>query len=222
MLIPKDIEVYPLMGHRSDIRDYATIDLSADTLSRLDVKDEDDLKAYLAKHHQSTQSKYLWGGYLEHRSLYQSDLFKRADSEVRDIHLGIDIWGIVYEQVHAPIDGTIHSFAYNDGALDYGYTLILSHRIDEVQFYTLYGHLGPGYYPSWKEGKSINAGDAIADLGPPDTNGGWLPHLHFQVMMDMEGRVGDFPGVCSRQHLRKWKALCPNPQELIAPLRRKV
>ncbi len=217
-MISSDTFIHPIMGYRHSREVYAKVDLSAGTLKSAGIKDEIDLAAHLATQHQISKARYLWGGYLERRSLYQSDLFLGGAEEIRDIHLGIDIWGIVYEVIHAPLDGLIHSFAYNDQHLDYGYTLILQHDIDGQHFYTLYGHLGDTYYHTWKVGASISAGVAIGDLGPKETNGGWLPHLHFQCILDMESREGDFPGVCSASDKAHYQSICPDPTFLIAPI----
>jgi len=219
-MISSDTPVYPLMGFGHSLDDYACIDLSAIYLEAKKINGEEDLTTYLAKQHQLSKARYLWGGYLEKRSLYQSELFLSSPEKVRDIHLGIDIWGIVYEVIHAPLDGVIHSFAYNNKHLDYGFTLILSHNVDDLDFYTLYGHLGVTYHHTWKVGQKVEAGEVIADIGPKETNGGWLPHLHFQCMLDMEGRAGDFPGVCSSEDEEHFKRICPDPSFLISPIRK--
>ena len=140
------------------------------------------------------------------------------DRHIRDIHLGIDIWGVVYDVIYAPLDGIIHSFAYNQGHLDYGYTLVLQHQVDGHTFFTLYGHLGESYYSSWKVGQVVKAGDALGDIGPKESNGGWLPHLHFQCIQDMESSEGDYPGVCSSADLYRFEQICPDPSFLIAPI----
>jgi len=218
----KDYPLYPIMGERHGPEAYGQVNLSRQHLSGVGVHDEDGLKAYLAATHQASGVRYLWGGYLERRSLYQSDLFKDDPHAIRDIHLGIDIWGIVYDVVHAPLDGIIHSYAYNDHDLDYGYTLILAHTIDDQTFYTLYGHLGDTYYHQWKIGQQIKAGHVIADIGPKETNGGWLPHLHFQCMLDMQDKKGDYPGVCSSRDKEKYQTNCPDPICLIAPIKKRL
>jgi len=48
-------------------------------------------------------------------------------------------------------------------------------------------------------------------LGKPDENGGWPPHLHFQLIRDMQGFVGDYPGVCAKQDLTFYANNCPDP-----------
>ena len=87
-------------------------------------------------------AKYGIGGYAEHRTVYtRSKLFDSYDlsaqqkkmlatspaTEPRRLHLGIDIWGKPHTAVKAPLDGLVHSFAYNDAFGDYGATIILTH-----------------------------------------------------------------------------------------------
>jgi peptidoglycan LD-endopeptidase LytH len=42
-------------------------------------------------------------------------------------------------------------------------------------------------------------------------NGDWPPHLHFQLITDMMGNTGDFPGVCLPEEKQAYKVLCPDP-----------
>ncbi|MCW3074216.1 MAG: Peptidase [Flaviaesturariibacter sp.] len=114
----------------------------------------------------------------------------------RRLHLGIDIWGPAGVPIYAPLEGTVHSFAFNDAYGDYGATLILQHELEGVIFHTLYGHLSLHSIEDKREGQDIAKGDWIAAFGEPAENGYWPPHLHFQVIQDMRGMKGDFPGVC--------------------------
>ncbi|MNY72962.1 hypothetical protein D3C86_2116260 [compost metagenome] len=62
----------------------------------------------------------------------------------------------------------------------------------------------------------INAGQKIASLGDYTVNGGWPPHLHFQLIINMEGYYGDYPGVCKLSERDKYLANCPDPAWLLA------
>lgn len=203
------------MGSSYSECDYAPIDLSKSQLAACQVSDTSSLRRYLDTHHERHEAKWLYGGYMEKRSLYQSDLFLGEPSAVRDIHLGVDIWGPVDSPIYAPLAGKIHSFAFNDLPLDYGYTVILKHDVEGLVFYTLYGHLSSSFHDRWKIGQAIASGEEIGALGAVEENGGWLPHVHFQLMTDMQGRKGDFPGVCSESDREKYAALCPDPMDLI-------
>jgi murein DD-endopeptidase MepM/ murein hydrolase activator NlpD len=65
------------------------------------------------------------------------------------------------------------------------------------------------------EGKRIKAGERIAHFGEPHENGHWPPHLHFQLIIDMEGKKGDYPGVCKYSEREKYLSNCPNPDLLL-------
>jgi len=86
---------------------------------------------------------YATGGYNENRKIYKrSKVFDgNAKEEPRRLHLGIDIWGKCNTHVMAPLDGVVHSFAFNNNFGDYGATVILLHQLDGTAFYTLYGHV---------------------------------------------------------------------------------
>jgi murein DD-endopeptidase MepM/ murein hydrolase activator NlpD len=44
-------------------------------------------------------------------------------------------------------------------------------------------------------GQRFRAGETVGTIGSYPENGDWPPHLHFQLITDMLGLEGDFPGV---------------------------
>ncbi|MCX6217256.1 peptidoglycan DD-metalloendopeptidase family protein [Spirosoma sp.] len=156
------------------------------------------------------------GGYNEHRVIYRRSEHFSSTEEPREIHLGIDFWAEAKTPVFAPMDGTIHSFQDNNNFGDYGPTIILEHRLEANEpLFSLYGHLTRSSLAGLVEGKAFKAGDKLGEIGPYPENGDWPPHLHFQLMTDMLGLKGDFPGVCSLKDRAKFLALCPNPNRLL-------
>ncbi|MBN8672635.1 MAG: peptidoglycan DD-metalloendopeptidase family protein [Chitinophagales bacterium] len=163
-------------------------------------------------------AKYGIGGYNEHRTVYsRSPVFdaERTGEEPRRLHLGTDIWGDAGTAVMAPLDSVVHSFAFNDRFGDYGTTIILSHVLEGISFYTLYGHLGLDSIMNLEEGKPIQKGEVFANFGIPEENGHWPPHLHFQVVKDLQGWKGDYPGVCKFTERETYLQNCPDPDLLL-------
>lgn len=162
-------------------------------------------------------AKYGIGGYGEHRTIYsRSKVFDSPDGEeARRLHLGIDIWGKPYTKVIAPLDGIVHSFAFNNAFGDYGATIILTHNLEGHTFHTLYGHLSLNSIKNIQEGDWIKKGDVFTEFGIPFENGQWPPHLHFQLIVDMEGKKGDYPGVCKYSAKEKYLANCPDPDLIL-------
>ncbi len=176
------------------------------------------LDAFVNRSINETGCRYGIGGYNELRAVYDhSDVFrgKTAGEEPRRLHLGIDIWGDAGTVVMAPLDGLVHSFAFNNRAGDYGPAVILRHEMDELVFYTLYGHLSVSDLDHLQEGLFIKAGDSIGHLGVLEENGQWPPHLHFQLIRDMEGMKGDYHGVCKQSEREHYLANCPDPDLLL-------
>lgn len=158
----------------------------------------------------------LHGGYGEDRAIYDTPIFNPPGDEPRTLHLGLDVFTAAGAPVFAPLDGEVHSLQRNDSEKDYGPTLILQHDVKPgLTFYTLYGHLDPSLLDTLQSGNKVKARQEIARLGDSSVNGGWAPHLHFQVMLDMLGKAGDFPGVCRKSEASQWLQLCPNPRSLI-------
>ncbi len=150
------------------------------------------------------------GGYLEKRSVYRDTELFKGDGE-RCIHIGIDVFIPAGTPVYAPLDGVVQSFANRDVAGDYGPLIILRHDIDGFEFHSLYGHLSEDSLRGLSDAKPIVAGDRVAEIGARPINGNWPPHLHFQLIRDMQGYHGDYPGVVRASELEFSKRNCPDP-----------
>lgn len=156
------------------------------------------------------------GGYGEDRAIYDTLIFNPAGEEPRTIHLGLDVFALPGTPVFTPLAGKVHSFQRNDNDKDYGPTIILEHEpVPGLTFWTLYGHLSVDSLEGLKAGADVEQGRQFARLGSNDVNGGWAPHLHFQIMLDMMGKAGDFPGVCKRSEQSEWLQLCPDPRAFL-------
>ena len=158
------------------------------------------------------------GKYLEHRPFYLSDAYQSPGNEGpqwRTLHLGLDVFLPAGNPVLAPLEGVVFQFADNGGNYNYGPTLILKHTpTPELTFYTLYGHLSRTSMDHWEVGKRYAPGQTIGTLGEVEENGGWPPHLHFQIILDPLDMHGDFPGLAYPQHQDIWKSICPDPTVL--------
>ncbi len=85
----------------------------------------------------------------------------------------------------------------------------------DLRFFTLYGHLSLESLEGMAPGRHIAKGERFARLGDALVNGGWPPHLHFQVMTSMLGRSGEFPGVAAPGERDIWLSLCPDPNPIV-------
>ncbi len=160
------------------------------------------------------------GRYNEARLVYTAGHFEvQTDQmpETRTVHLGIDLYLPAASRIYAPLDGKVHSFDNNRTPLDYGPTIIIEHQTgDGDTFYTLYGHLSPDSLDGLKVGMPIAKGQPIAQIGDTDVNGGWPPHLHFQIITDMLGENGNFPGAARPSQRDVWLAVSPDPNIILA------
>lgn len=202
---------------------FVEIDLSAsnEALNKINVNAPKEMEQYINEFTKSKKARIAIGGYLETRNLYKRSKYfnKQKDpNDERNIHLGVDLWAKAGTKVLAALDGVVHSFKNNTNHGDYGPCIILKHRLDEYVFYTLYGHLSIDSINNIKIGQSVKQGAKIAQLGDSIINGDYAPHLHFQVIKDLQGNSGDYPGVCSLNQLSFYKENCPNPMELLGML----
>ena len=178
-----------------------TTDIIADTQKFTDWVSE-KLKAH--------NCRYGIGGYMEHRTIYAVSAHFDTEDEPRRLHLGVDIWGPEGALIYTPFDGKVHSFQDNDNLGDYGPCIILEHDLNGLTLYSLYGHLSRKSLVGLTVGKPVKKDEQIASLGDNTENGQWPPHLHFQLMFDMEGKFGDYPGVCKYSEMEKYRKNVPD------------
>ncbi|MFC3416624.1 peptidoglycan DD-metalloendopeptidase family protein [Algoriphagus hitonicola] len=214
----KSFDFYPVMGEKLTAKNTLKLDFSPqnEALEKVDLSHTASFTEFVFSQLQSAQKKFGFGGYLEQRAIYRrSEVFATAIADFRNIHLGIDIWCDAGTPVFCPWDGVIHSFQDNAGFGNYGPTIIVQHDLGERTLFSLYGHLFRKDLDSIKEGQHIRKGEILCHVGPYPENGDWPPHLHFQLMWDMMGNWGDFPGVASQKDLETYAELCPDPNLIL-------
>nr|WP_321575851.1 aminotransferase class III-fold pyridoxal phosphate-dependent enzyme [Sneathiella sp. P13V-1] len=159
------------------------------------------------------------GFYNEPRLVYTDNAFYNGPfkgSNRRTVHLGVDLFEAAGKPVYAPMDATVEELDNRTGHLDYGGLIVLRHETDEgTPFYTLYGHLNPASIEHLAVGQAVKKGDVIAALGDESHNGGWAPHLHFQVSPTMDGMGADWPGAADPDEMYFWSKMYPNPAALL-------
>lgn len=201
-----------------DYKEYIPLDLSVfnKNLKNYKLENASDYELYIQSQLDEKKAKIAYGGYLEKRNLYKrSSVFSSENADERVIHIGLDLWINKQAAIHAVLDGVIHSFQNNIALGDYGPTIILEHQCNDFKFYTLYGHLSEESLLDKEVGQKVVKGEKIATLGLPPINGDYAPHLHFQIILDMEDKTGDYPGVSSEKNIEFYKENCPNPNELL-------
>ena len=159
-------------------------------------------------------SVYSVGRYNEIRpGVYNTELFEGN----RCVHMGIDIGGPVGTPVMSVADGTVAFSGYNAAEGDYGHTVITHHTIQGQDLWILYGHLDAASTTHCVPGKSVSAGEVIAWFGDRGENGGWPPHLHFQLSY-REPVTHDLPGVVTMEERGQALLDFPDPRLVLGPL----
>ena len=198
--------------------DYVAIDLSDKNpdLNKELLSDAAAFENYIENYLSKKNALVAFGGYNEIRNLYKrSTIFNGEDFDERNIHIGLDLWIKEGTDVVAALQGTVHSFNFNNSLGDYGPTIILEHQLEDVQFYTLYGHLSLESISNLEIGNQFQKGEKIGTLGNASVNGGYSPHLHFQIIKNIDQNSGDYPGVCSKNKLAYYLENCPDPNLLL-------
>ena len=178
------------------------------------LPDEYEVRDFTSGDYSPSKYEFDIGRYDELRpGMYSTELFAGE----RFLHVGIDIGGPVGTPCMAFMDGEISQFGYNPAAGDYGNVVITRHEIGGVLVWALYGHLDAASIEGKWVGQKVNAGEVIAWFGAFDENGGWDPHLHFQLSL-VEPETHDLPGVVAPEDRMNALAIYPDPRNVLGPL----
>ena len=202
----KDVDNIPELSNFSNLSFESIIDLPDD----IHVHDFRTKNKF-----QNIEHNFSIGKYNEKRlNMYKGDLFEKAN---RYIHMGIDIGAPVGTAVKSFFDGEIFLFKYNNLELDYGYTIITKHKLNNQIIYALYGHLSKSSIQDKKVGQKIYCGEIFASLGIKGENGGWASHVHFQLSL-LEPKQCDLPGVVSEKDHAFALKVFPDPRLVLGPI----
>ena len=216
-----------LAKHRDRIASVVPFDFAAGALAVFDFSSANRELELIPVNDVAAFTEYLFetivdhhvpvgiGRYAEDRVLYRHSPLFDGDIERRSVHLGIDLFVAGGTPVFSPLAARVHSLADNDRLGDYGPTVILEHTLDGITFFTLYGHLSRDSLERLAAGDRLEPGDEVGAVGEHHENGGWPPHLHFQIITDLLDHTGDFPGVAAPGTRTRWLELSPDPNLIL-------
>ncbi|MBC8437871.1 MAG: peptidoglycan DD-metalloendopeptidase family protein, partial [Euryarchaeota archaeon] len=105
-------------------------------------------------------------------------------------------------------------FGYNPAAGDYGNVIVTKQVVDSVSIWALFGHLSSESIASLEIGQKIAKGEPIGWFGDKHENGGWEPHLHFQLSFE-DPLTHDMPGVVSPAERAEKLTVYPDPRVVL-------
>ncbi len=216
-IITKGLQFHPVVDFDRDADQLYHFNLTSNNsaLNEEIVSDTSVFSKWISQELADHGARYGIGGYNEHRTIYARSTYFDGVEEPRRLHLGTDVWGPAGTAIYNFYDAEVHSFNFNDHFGDYGATIILKYTINNVVFHALYGHLNLGSLTALHVGQFIPSGKEFATFGLPEENGYWPPHLHFQLIMDMQGKAGDYPGVCQYSRADQFLQNCPDPYHIL-------
>lgn len=135
----------------------------------------------------------------------------------RNIHMGIDLWTRAGAPVYVFAGGEIAYLADHDQEGNYGPTIVTRHRLEEAPLWALHGHLSRDSLQRWKPGDPVGRGALLGRLGTEEENGGWVPHLHFQISREDPGGA-DMPGVVAGEERREALRRYPDPRIILGDI----
>ncbi|OHV75346.1 aminotransferase class III-fold pyridoxal phosphate-dependent enzyme [Ensifer sp. LCM 4579] len=160
-----------------------------------------------------------WG---EARTVYSGEMFVShlIEATRRTRHLGLDLFMAAGTRLYTPLAATVVSVEIEKDPLGYGCLVALRHEPQHCPpFVTLWGHLAHEALGRLKPGDRLEAGAVVGEMGTPEENGGWVPHLHLQISTDTNLAATEILGVGEERYLDVWAELFPDAATLagIAP-----
>ena len=155
-----------------------------------------------------------WG---EKRTVYTDTAFESRfiAGQRRIHHLGVDLFMPAGTALYTPIDATVRSVEIEKVPLGYGGLVVLEHQPEGCpRFITLWGHMAHELIDRLKPGQKLKAGDLVGHMGDIHENGGWTPHVHFQIATDPTVSAFDMIGVGESAYLDVWADLFPDAATL--------
>ncbi len=172
---------------------------------------------------ETIKNKFGVGRYNEVRpTMYQGEQYQNDDGVHRNIHVGIDIAAPVGSEIRAFYSGSILFIQDNNKAWDYGPTIVTEHKIlnlknEVIELYALFGHLSTESLTHLSVGDEFMTGDVLGWIGSSEVNGGWNPHVHFQLSVE-KPEQGDMPGVVSQKERQAALKKYPDPRLVLGPI----
>ena len=93
--ILKKTESAKVISNDIDFAEYVPLDLSVnnENITKQKIESAKDYEQYIQNYLEKSNAKIAYGGYKEHRNLYQrSPVFMSQDHDERNIHIGLDLW----------------------------------------------------------------------------------------------------------------------------------
>ena len=190
---------------------------STDVESPLQLADPQSFGNLVTKKLKAAGVEIGIGRYNESRLIYLGEQYQEPGNEHRTVHLAIDLFVKSGTPVLSVYDGVIHSFQDNSNPLDNGPTIVIEHKTSPggPPFYILYSHLTRDSLDGLSTGRVVKQGEEIGRVGTYPENGGWPPHLHFQLIVDMMDKEEDLFGVAPPSKRNVWLSVCPDPNLIL-------
>jgi 4-aminobutyrate aminotransferase-like enzyme/Ser/Thr protein kinase RdoA (MazF antagonist) len=169
--------------------------------------------AELVREHGFTLGLGPWG---ERRIIYTAPFFESvlAEGKRRNVHLGLDIFAPAGTEMFTPLAATVVATTINPDPQDYGGLILLEHEPEPgLRFWTLWGHLDHASARERRIGERLEAGALVARLGDYAENGGWVPHIHLQLITVPYEDLSIIPGVGEEAFVPVWEDLYPRPYD---------
>ncbi|MDW3192228.1 MAG: peptidoglycan DD-metalloendopeptidase family protein [Cytophagales bacterium] len=174
------IEVYPLFGDYLKGKPYIfNFSSNNPRTSEYNLTDFHEFNQMIFDEMERSSCQWGIGKYLEERKNILRD-YPNIIEEQRYYHLGLDIIVPYDTPMFCPLDADVFKIGKEQQIGNYGGYVMLKHEINEIVFYSFYGHLKTPHMVS--VGDKLESGEVFARIGQESDSGGWFCHTHLQIL----------------------------------------
>ena len=129
---------------------------------------------WLRRLHRRYRAECSYGGWFEDRSTLWHGHYMQAGYTY---HLGVDFNVPAHSRIYSPCEGIPVEIWYDkDQVGGWGGRIVLKIK---PQLYLVIAHMGR---IDIKVGRKVRKGQLLGNVGVPENNGNWFPHLHAQLV----------------------------------------
>ena len=217
-LLNKNIDIFPLFWEQIKRTYFLPMDDDSNWLKSLkesEIKNQKSFQRKIEEIMKKEEVDLIFSWYLENRKyMFNTLWFQQMILEWRFFHIWLDLSVKYNTSIYSPLDAIVYKTSYEKWIWNYGWYIILEHKIEWNKFYSMYGHLNPNNF--WVEiWDFIKKWTKIWTIWDISENGWYFFHTHLQVITKLWKKEWFFnKWYCSENQLKDIFKYVPNPSFL--------
>jgi 4-aminobutyrate aminotransferase-like enzyme/Ser/Thr protein kinase RdoA (MazF antagonist) len=216
LLLANQNQIHPILNDEISLKEHMVFNLSLENPEFNSSKSTNDWKEVIPYIYKSLKDNNKEIGISRHNEVRLDYINAPINSfNTPMVHLGINLFLNPGKPIYSPIEGILVSIT-QDNKIN-NYDIILEHQFgnSKLRFYTLYKNLKIETIKGFKIGKLVKKGKLLGHVGRLENNEIPLSYVHFQIIIDLLGKMEKFPSIINANQKKIWLSLCPDPNIIL-------